>query len=89
MGHGSFIIFGRNALDTLFPVFNEKMFLYNEELYLGLRAKQLNIPIYFIPSLRVLHMEGASAGYVYSKQFPLYRESYFSMVNSDLNSSAI
>lgn len=87
MGHGSFIAFGRDALNTLCPVFNEKMFLYNEELYLGLKCQKLNIPIFYVPSMKVYHLEGASAGDVYSKQFRFYRESYFEMIKDNYGSN--
>lgn len=59
--HGSFIILTCQAVQELMPIFNEKMFLYNEELYLAHRCKLLGIPVYYVPKLRVLHLEGASS----------------------------
>ena len=59
--HGSFIILTSQALADLYPVFHEDMFLYNEELYLGHRCKQLQIPVYYVPRLKILHLEGASS----------------------------
>lgn len=59
--HGSFIVFTSQALKDLLPVFHEDMFLYNEELYLGHRCKELQIPVYYAPRLRILHLEGASS----------------------------
>lgn len=67
--HGSFIIFTKKAVDILYPFFDNEMFLYNEEWYLALKAKKHNVPIFFIPSFEVLHLEGASSGSVeYSEQ---------------------
>lgn len=72
--HGCFIIFTKKAVEKLFPIFNEEMFLYNEEMFLGFNCKKNNIPVYYVPELKVLHLEGASSsnknnmGYLYNKQ---------------------
>lgn len=58
--HGSFFIMTYKASILLHPLFNDKMFLYNEELYLAFNAQSKNIPIYYIPSVKVIHLEGAS-----------------------------
>lgn len=59
--HGSFIIFTSKAVQILYPLFHEDMFLYNEELFLGLKCKKCKVPVYFIPTLRIFHLEGASS----------------------------
>ena len=59
--HGSFIVFSSQAVRELMPLFNEEMFLYNEELYLAHRCKQEEVPVYYVPELRVKHLEGASS----------------------------
>lgn len=59
--HGSFIIFTIDAINRLKPVFNDKMFLYNEELFLAYKCRKAQIPIYYVPKLKVLHLEGASS----------------------------
>ena len=59
--HGSFIIFTKNTVEKLFPFFNERMFLYNEELYLAERCRMSDIPIYYFPQIDILHLEGASS----------------------------
>lgn len=58
--HGSFFIVTYKASKLLHPLFNDRMFLYNEELYLAFNAESKNIPIYYIPSVKVTHLEGAS-----------------------------
>lgn len=84
--HGAFIIFTKYSVKQLAPVFNNEMFLYNEELFLGLKAKQSNVPVIYDKTVKVLHLEGASAGnnydsirseYTsYNRLFPLYRDSF-------------
>ena len=61
--HGCFIVFSSNAVYELFPFFDEKMFLYNEELYLAYRAKNHNVSILYDPNVRVCHLEGASSSH--------------------------
>lgn len=65
--HGSFIIFSKKAVEMLNPVFNEKMCLYFEEYYLGLRCRLLQLPILYCPKIDILHLEGASSSNVPSK----------------------
>ena len=59
--HGAFFIMSASAAKELYPIFNEDMFLYNEEYYLAYRCKQLNIPVYFCPKIKIKHLEGASS----------------------------
>ena len=59
--HGSFIILTYQASLELSPIFHEEMFLYNEELYLAHRCRFLKIPVYYVPKLKVIHLEGASS----------------------------
>lgn len=62
--HGAFIIFTYKSICTLNPVFNDRMFLYNEELYLAFRCKLMNIDIFFDDEIKILHLEGASSSSV-------------------------
>lgn len=72
--HGSFIIFTSSAANCLNPIFNDKMFLYNEELYLAEKCRRNNVPILYCPNIKILHLEGASStshkglGFNYNKQ---------------------
>ena len=59
--HGSFIVMTYQASQVLNPIFHEGMFLYNEELYLAHRCRMLRIPVYYVPRLKIIHMEGASS----------------------------
>ena len=73
--HGSFIILTYQASRVLSPIFHEEMFLYNEELYLAHRCRQLQIPIYYAPKLKVTHLEGASSN-IQSNSWENHEESY-------------
>lgn len=67
--HGSFIIFTQFATRKLYPFFDNEMFLYNEEWYLALKARKNDVPIFYVPSIEVLHLEGASSVSIeYSEQ---------------------
>lgn len=74
--HGSFMVLTYRAIKDLYPLFEKRIFLYNEEQYLAYKCKEFKIPIYYLPELKVLHLEGASAGYDFRKQFPQYKESF-------------
>lgn len=74
--HGSFIIFTEKATRKLYPFFNDKMFLYNEETYLAYKAKKMNVPVVYCRDIIVNHLEGASCSGDFSKQFPFYKESF-------------
>jgi GT2 family glycosyltransferase len=58
--HGAFIIFGKNALLKLVPLFNEKMFLYGEENHLAQLAKQRQVEIFYMPDIKILHFKDGS-----------------------------
>ena len=59
--HGSFIVMTYQTSLELSPIFHEDMFLYNEELYLAHRCRLLQIPVYYVPKMKVIHLEGASS----------------------------
>jgi len=59
--HGSFIVFTKRASQILQPIFNDKMFLYNEETYLGYKCKKIGVPVYYSLKLKITHLEGASS----------------------------
>ena len=61
--HGSFIIFTKKAVERLYPFFDDRMFLYNEELFLAENCRLKDVPIYYCPKIDILHLEGASTGH--------------------------
>ncbi len=58
--HGAFIIFSADSVNKLYPMFDEQMFLYNEELYLAFLCRSKGVNIYYTPLVRIEHLEGAS-----------------------------
>ncbi len=74
--HGSFFIMTSSAVRTLCPLFEKRMFLYNEELYLAYSCKNKSVPVYYAPALKVSHLEGASAGFNFREQFRQYQQSF-------------
>lgn len=61
--HGCFIIFTRAALSLLYPVFDEQIFLFSEELDLALRARELGIKMVINRKTQILHLEDGSMKY--------------------------
>ena len=58
--HGSFFILSRAAVERLSPLFDKRMFLFYEEVYLGSKAYKNHVPIYYTPSILVFHKEDGS-----------------------------
>lgn len=58
--HGSFLIIGREALDLLVPIYNEKMFLTCEEEHLAKLANSKKIKTFYVPNIIILHKEDGS-----------------------------
>lgn len=59
--HGAFIIIGREALDRLgMPLFDERMFLFCEEVHLARKARRAGVRIEYRPGILVLHKEDGS-----------------------------
>ena len=60
--HGSFIVFSKRIIETLYPVFDENVFLFGEEGILAKRAKSKNIKIYYSDFAICDHNEDGSMG---------------------------
>lgn len=58
--HGSFVILSKDNLMKLNPLFDDKMFLFSEEMYLAHRTKIMNIKSRVIFSCNVTHKEDGS-----------------------------
>lgn len=74
--HGSFIIFPYNTLMSLIPLFNEKMFLMNEEAHLAKKAKLSNITTKYVKDIVIDHKEDGSMSLEYKNEFPLLKQSF-------------
>jgi GT2 family glycosyltransferase len=78
--HGAFIIFGRNALLKLVPLFNEKMFLYCEENHLAQLARQQQIEIFYMPCIKILHYEDGSGKMSKKISYKIKKDSYLEYI---------
>lgn len=58
--HGSFVVFGKLALDKLKTVYDENMFLFAEESYLAIELKKEGIRSIYNPQIIVMHKEDGS-----------------------------
>lgn len=58
--HGSFLVIPQSVLEQLDIVFDENIFMFNEELDVAARLKIRGIPIYYVPQIEVLHKEDGS-----------------------------
>lgn len=74
--HGAFIIIPRQILQKLYPLFNESMFLFNEERHLARLAERNGIAVIYEPDIRIKHMEDGSISTLNARIFDLSRSSY-------------
>lgn len=58
--HGSYIIFSSYALEKLFPVFDNNIFLFCEESDLAKKAESYNVEIVFNKEIVIFHKEDGS-----------------------------
>jgi len=62
--HGSFIILGFNALIKLYPIFDENIFLFEEEMVLAEKARKANIKSLYCPQIVIHHKEDGSMAFL-------------------------
>lgn len=81
--HGAFVGFSKDVVEKLYPVYDEKMFLYNEEAYLATRLKKENIICVYYPLISINHKEDGSTGgkvkninAITTKSYIYYYETY-------------
>jgi GT2 family glycosyltransferase len=61
--HGCFIVFNEKALELLGRPFEDDIFLYCEENFLGHKLKRMGIPLYYTSRVSVRHMEDGSSAF--------------------------
>lgn len=75
--HGSCVIIGQNVIKKIGAPYDENMFLFSEEEYIGNLAKKLKIKTYYYPKMKVLHKENGSVSSINITQINNYTlESY-------------
>lgn len=80
--HGACFFIGRDAIMSSSPLFNEKMFLYNEEEHVANKMRVANIPILFDNRIKVFHLEDGSSDEIIKNGmgFKLLCESYNELI---------
>lgn len=58
--HGAFVIFTKDVIERIYPIYDENMFLYYEEAYLANRLKQMGIGRFYYSQIYVRHKEDGS-----------------------------
>lgn len=74
--HGAFVILPKQVLLELSPLYNEQMFLFNEEEYLGRLAESKKISTYYLENIKVLHKEDGSMSVSNVNYFEQMKRSY-------------
>ena len=74
--HGAFLIVPEDVLKKLYPLYNEDMFLFNEEEHLGRYAKQKGIDTYYVPEIIIRHKEDGSISVANINEFEKLKQSY-------------
>lgn len=74
--HGAFFIMPHKVLRLLYPLYNEEMFLFNEEEYLGRLCRQKGVPTIYEPAIVVRHKEDGSMRLASVNEFEMMRQSY-------------
>lgn len=79
--HGAFVIFPYSVLLQMFPLYNEEMFLFNEEEHLGKLAESKGISTYYEPNIEIIHKEDGSINIASVNVFERIKESFIIYYN--------
>lgn len=77
--HGSCMLIGAEAMKKLVKdenLYDENMFLFSEEDEVGYKAKKYNIPLFYMPALKILHKEDGSTSLIGEKISEYEKQSY-------------
>ncbi len=80
--HGAFVIFPKSVLETLAPLYNEKMFLFKEEAHVAMRARKEGVSTVYLPSIVIKHKEDGSMKVASINVFNMERQSYMEYYNN-------
>ncbi|MFA6830838.1 MAG: hypothetical protein WCR36_00995 [Bacteroidaceae bacterium] len=79
--HGAFVIIPHESLTKLVPLYDEEMFLFIEEEYLGLKAHRLSISTMYAPEIVIRHKEDGSMNLANVNTFEREKQSYLVYYN--------
>lgn len=74
--HGAFVIIPERVLKKLYPLYNEEMFLFNEEEHLGRHALLNGVYTYYVPEIVIRHKEDGSMNLANINEFEKLKQSY-------------
>lgn len=74
--HGSFVILSRNFIETCHFTYDETMFLFYEEAYLAIKARNKKAKICYTKEIQVRHKEDGSMKLAKLKEYPYLRASF-------------
>lgn len=63
MAHGSFVLFSKNVIDLMQPMYDEEMFLFAEEGYVAWKLNKYNFKTWYTTKIVLLHKEDGSMKY--------------------------
>lgn len=84
--HGSFVIIPNSAMVKMFPIYNERMFLFTEEEHLAKLAIKCNIRIMYKPNIKIRHKEDGSTSFL-SGTYHYSKESYLEFFEYWINNN--
>lgn len=79
--HGAFVILPQKAVELMYPIYNERMFLFSEEEHFAKLAESKGIPVIYEPSVKVLHKEDGSTAAISEKTYELTKASFLEFFN--------
>ena len=79
--HGAFFIMPYNILKSMFPLYNEKMFLFVEEAHLAMLARKHGFKIYYDSSIVIKHKEDGSVSFL-NNENEIQNQSYIEFYNT-------
>lgn len=77
--HGSCMLIGAEGMSKLIvdeDLYDDNMFLFSEEDEVGYKAKKYNIPLLYMPTLKILHKEDGSTSLIGEKVSEYEKQSY-------------
>ena len=74
--HGAFVILHSDVVRRLHPLYNERMFLFNEEEHLGRLAEKHGVKTWYEPNIIIRHKEDGSMKLASVNEFERARDSF-------------
>lgn len=80
--HGAFFIMPYSIIEKIMPLYNENMFLFNEERYLAKKLLDAGVNTVYLPKVKILHKEDGSVSLLNERTYDLLRASYIEYYKS-------